>query len=110
MKRQTEDGRHSAVGTLVGAGFKPALVPHARCNRIAVISRELKVGRTISDQRTHRECQTRAGLKPAPTRAAIVLEGGRRIPPRAHQPAILDTAFLSASRNFKVKRCFRLSC
>ena len=45
---QTEDGRHSAVGTLVGAGFKPALVPHARCNRIAVISRELKVGRTIS--------------------------------------------------------------
>src|ERR1700694_594801 len=45
---QTEDGRHGAVGTLVGAGFKPALVPHARCNRITVISRALKVGRTIS--------------------------------------------------------------
>src|SRR5438105_12345071 len=41
-----KEPQHGAVGTLVGAGFKPALLPHARCNRIAVISRELKLRRT----------------------------------------------------------------
>ena len=38
---------------LIGAGFKPALVPHARGNRIAVISRELKVDRTICGSTEH---------------------------------------------------------
>ena len=32
------DGKYIAVSKLVGAGFKPALVPQARCERIAVIS------------------------------------------------------------------------
>jgi hypothetical protein len=34
----TPDGKYIAVARLVGAGFKPALVPQARCERIAVIS------------------------------------------------------------------------
>src|SRR6202022_126094 len=40
---QTPDGKHSAVAKLVGAGFKPALVPQARCERIAVISCAIEV-------------------------------------------------------------------
>src|SRR6202048_1343030 len=32
---QTPDGKHIAVAKLVGAGFKPSLVPQARCNAIA---------------------------------------------------------------------------
>src|ERR1700730_9920098 len=32
---QTPDGKHIAVAKLVGAGFKPALVPQARWNAIA---------------------------------------------------------------------------
>src|ERR1700730_5918810 len=35
---QTPDGKHIAVAKLVGAGFEPALVPQARCERMAVIS------------------------------------------------------------------------
>jgi hypothetical protein len=34
---QTPDGKYIAVARLVRAGFKPALVPQARCERIAVI-------------------------------------------------------------------------
>src|ERR1700738_184964 len=40
---QTPDGKHIAVAKLVGAGFKPALVPQARCERIAVISCAIEV-------------------------------------------------------------------
>src|SRR6202023_2020520 len=48
---QTPDGKHIAGAQLVGAGFKPALVPQARCERIAVIScaieaRTAKLGST----------------------------------------------------------------
>jgi hypothetical protein len=35
---QTPDGKYIAVAKLVGAGLKPAPVPQARCQRIAVIS------------------------------------------------------------------------
>ena len=34
---KTPDGKHITVAKLVGAGFKPALVPQARCERIVVI-------------------------------------------------------------------------
>jgi len=37
------DGKHIAVAKLVGAGFKPALVPQARCERIAVIGCRIEV-------------------------------------------------------------------
>src|SRR6202035_1093304 len=40
---QTPDGKHIAVAQLVGAGFKPALVPQARCEGIAVISCAIEV-------------------------------------------------------------------
>src|ERR1700730_7123079 len=40
---QTPDGKHIAVAKLVGAGFKPALVPQARCEGIAVISCAIEV-------------------------------------------------------------------
>src|ERR1700737_2035805 len=43
---QTPDGKHIAVAKLVGAGFKPALVPQARCERIAVINCAIEV-RTV---------------------------------------------------------------
>src|SRR6202022_1249848 len=40
---QTPDGKHIAVAKLAGAGFKPALVPQARCESIAVISCAIEV-------------------------------------------------------------------
>jgi hypothetical protein len=57
---QTPDGKHIAVAKLVGAGFKPALVPQARCERIAVIScaievRTAKLGSTSHTVNAERE-------------------------------------------------------
>src|ERR1700738_4153572 len=82
---QTPDGKHIAVAKVVGAGFKPALVPQARCEGIAVIScaieaRTAKLGSTSHTAHAERGRVSRA------SKNRIRVFGGRRSRPyKNHQ-------------------------
>src|ERR1700738_1088314 len=81
---QTPDGKHIAVAKLVGAGFKPARVPQARCERIAVISCAIEV-RTAKLGSTSQVNAERGRVCGAPQKTHPRFLGPRSRPCKNHQ-------------------------
>src|ERR1700737_5330749 len=82
---QTPDGKHIAVAKLVGAGFKPALVPQARCEGIAVISCAIEVRTAKLGSTSHTVNAERGRVCGAPQKRIRVFWGPRSRPSKNHQ-------------------------
>src|ERR1700680_4732512 len=90
---QTRNGKHIAVAKLVGAGFKPALVPQARCERIAVITCAIEVRTAKLGSTSHSVNAERGRVCGAPQKTHPRFLG-TPVPPLQEPPAYCSFAAL----------------